>query len=110
MNPEQNPVVVSPSSSASRRIESWAFGILITIVFLLPIIFIPIPYFQQNAIKGYLVIFGILVAGILYCISRIKAKSFEWIAHPLLYIGTILAVIIIASSIASGNFMKSFFG
>jgi hypothetical protein len=110
MNPEQTPVVVSPSSSASRRIESWAFGIMIAIVFLLPIIFIPIPYLQQSAIKGYLVIFGILVAGILYCISRIKAKSFEWISHPLPYIGIILAIILIASSVASGNFMKSFFG
>jgi hypothetical protein len=106
MNPEQTPVVVSPSS----KLESWAVGILIALVFLLPIIFIPIPYLQQNAIKGYLVIFGVLAAGILYSISRIKAKSFEWISHPLPYIGIILAVILVASSLWSGNFMKSFFG
>jgi tetratricopeptide (TPR) repeat protein len=110
MNSEQNPAVVSPSSSASWRIESWAVGIMIALVFLLPIIFIPIPYLQQNAIKGYLVIFGVLAAGILYSISRIKEKSFEWISHPLPYIGIILAVILIISSIWSGNFMKSFFG
>ncbi len=63
---------------------------MIALVFLLPIIFIPIPYLQQNAIKGYFVIFGILAAAILYIISRIKAKSFEWIAHPLSYIGIII--------------------
>src|ERR1035437_184904 len=106
MNPEQTPAVISPSS----KLESWAFGIMITIVFLLPIIFIPIPYLQQNAIKGYLVIFGVLAAGILYSISRIKAKSFEWISHPLPYIGIIFAVILIVSSVWSGNFMVSFFG
>jgi tetratricopeptide (TPR) repeat protein len=106
MNPEQTPVVVSPSS----KLESWAVGIMIALVFLLPIIFISIPYLQQNVIKGYLIIFGVLAAAILYTISRIKAKSFEWIAHPLLYIGIILVVILIISSVWSGNFMKSFFG
>lgn len=106
MNPEQTPVVVSPSS----KLESWAVGIMIALVFLLPIIFISIPYLQQNAIKGYLVIFGVLAAAILYIISRIKAKSFEWISHPLSYIAIILAVILIASSVWGGNFMKSFFG
>ena len=106
MNPEQTAAVVSPSS----KLESWSSGIMIALVFLLPIIFIPIPYLQQNAIKGYLVIFGVLAAAILYVISRIKAKSFEWIAHPLTYIGIILAIFLLISSIASGNFMGSFFG
>ena len=106
MNPEQNPSIVSSGS----KLESWAVGIMVALVFLLPIIFISIPYLQQNAIKGYLVIFGVLAAAILYTISRIKAKSFEWISHPLTYIGIILAVILIISSVWGGNFMKSFFG
>ena len=119
MNPEQTvpiaqtaPTVVptTPTTTHGSKLESWASGIMIALVFLLPIIFIPIPYLQQNAIKGYFVIFGILAAAILYIISRIKAKSFEWIAHPLSYIGIIIGIVLLASSALSGNFMASFFG
>src|ERR1035437_9798559 len=106
MNPEQNPVIVSPNS----KLESWAFGIITALVFLVPIIFIPVPYLQQSAIKGYLVIFGVLLAVILYIISRLKAKSFEWITHPLSYLGIIFVVFLLISSVTSGNFMVSFFG
>jgi len=110
MNPEKNSAVVSSSPSVSRRIESWSLGIMIALIFLLPVIFVPVPYLQQNAVKGYLVIFGVLLAAILYVISRIKARSFEWIGHPLSYIGIILTVLLVVSSVWSGNFMKSFFG
>jgi tetratricopeptide (TPR) repeat protein len=110
MNPEQNTADVSRNSNSSSKLESWASGILIALVFLLPIIFIPITYLQQGAIKGYLIIFCVLVSSILYMISRIKAKSFEWVANPLSYIGVILALILAASSVWSGEFMKSFFG
>jgi tetratricopeptide (TPR) repeat protein len=120
MNPEQTTATIVQSTptatpvptapAAHTRIESWASGIMIALVFLLPIIFIPIPYLQQNAIKGYLVIFGILAAAILYIISRIKAKSFEWVAHPLSYLGVIFGILLLLSSAVSGNFMVSFFG
>jgi|GEM_PF-1681213 tetratricopeptide (TPR) repeat protein len=109
MDPEQNPIADSSNSSKSK-LESWASGIMVAIVFLLPIIFIPIPYLQQSAIKGYLIIFGVLVSAILYMISRINAKSFEWVANPLSYIGAILALVLVASAVWSGGFMGSFFG
>ena len=105
MNQEQGS-----AASQSPKIESWASYVLVALVFLLPIIFIPVPYLQQNAVKGYLMAFGILASAILYGVSRIKSKSFEWIKHPLTYVGIVLALVLVVSSAWSGNFMKYFFG
>ena len=108
MNPEQ--ISVGVPIQPKSKLESWAFGILTAIIFLVPIAFLPLPYLQQSAVKGYIVIFGVLTVAILYIISRLKARSFEWISHPLVYIGIALGILLLASSISSGSFMKSFFG
>ncbi|MDR3558631.1 MAG: tetratricopeptide repeat protein [Candidatus Pacebacteria bacterium] len=110
MNPEQTAAAVPESQSVQSRIESWSSGILIALAFILPVVFLPIAYLQQNAVKGYLIIFAVLASAILYGVSRIKARSFEWIAHPLSYIGIVFALVLLVSSIASGDFLKSFFG
>ncbi len=106
MNPEQIPAQAVPSS----KLESWGYGILTALIFLAPIVVIPIPYLEQNAVKGYLLAFGVLVSAILYAISRWKIKSFEWIANPISYISVIFVVLLALSSAWSGDFLKYFFG
>ena len=83
MNPEQTSPVV-PSGS---KLESWAFGILTALVFLVPIIFIPSPYFQQSAIKAY-AIDSRRPCGLADPVRHLPDKSpiwFEWISHPVAY-------------------------
>lgn len=106
MNTEQN----LPARFSNSRLESWALGILIAVAFLVPIAFISVPYLQQNAVKGYLIVFGVLASAILYVISRMKSKSFERMSHPICYVGALFIILLIISSVTSGNFMASFFG
>lgn len=100
----------SPSRSNGGKLESWAFGIIAALVFLLPLAFIPSAYFNQAAIKGYLVIFAVIASAILYLVSRWKTGSFEWINHPLSYVRIVFGLLLLVSALASGVFMKSFFG
>ncbi|MDE2188765.1 MAG: hypothetical protein KGJ35_03510, partial [Patescibacteria group bacterium] len=104
MNPNQK------TTFAGSKLESWAFGIIIGLAFLLPVAFLPIQYLQSGMIKGYLTVFAILAVAFLYTFSRIKAKSFEWFGGFLPYAILLGIILVLISSIGSGSFVMSFFG
>ncbi|HEX7724564.1 MAG TPA: tetratricopeptide repeat protein [Candidatus Paceibacterota bacterium] len=99
-----------PAENRSSRLDSTVFYLILAAVFLAPVVFWPSHYFALESVKT--VVIGVLttIALVLAAITVIKRREVKLPPRSLLWVGTLSIVSILASAIASGHFMKSFFG
>jgi tetratricopeptide (TPR) repeat protein len=99
-----------PDTSRPSRADSVVFYLLLAAAFLLPIAFWPSQYFALESVKTLIAGVLVTVALILAAIIAIREREVRLPPRSMLWIGSFTALSILASSIGSGHFMKSFFG
>ena len=99
-----------PETHRSSRLESTAFYSLLAAVVLAPLAFWPSQYFALESMKTAVISILSLVAVLVTALLAWKEKSLRLPPKSLAIIGAVSSLSILLSSIASGHFVKSFFG
>jgi len=99
-----------PEINRSSRLESAVFYLLLAGAVLVPLAFWPSQYFAIESVKT--VVIGVLTFAAVGVLSVLvmKTKAVKLPPKSMVTIGVLLALSVLASSIWSGHFMKSFFG
>lgn len=99
-----------PEKTSSSRLESSLFYLLLVAVILAPLVFWSSQYFALESVKT--VAIGVLTFAAVAIASLIALRKKELRLPPrsIVTIGVLMALSVIVSAIASGHFIKSFFG
>ncbi len=101
---------MSSPANRSSRLESWAFYILLATVILSPLAFWPSQYFAIEAVKTIVIAMGTIVPLILLGLAAAKSPRFSLPPKSLVWTSVLVVISVVSSAIASGHFLKSFFG
>ncbi|MCX6715780.1 MAG: hypothetical protein NT077_02030, partial [Candidatus Taylorbacteria bacterium] len=99
-----------PETNRSSRVESTVFYLLLAGAILAPLIFWSSQYFALESIKTLVIGVLTFVAVIIAALVALKTKEVRLPPRSMMTIGVLLALSLLISSIASGHFIKSFFG
>lgn len=94
----------------NEKLDSIATFIIFALAFLLPILIIPLSSVPAQDTKLFILAFGVFIAGLLFCIARLRGNSltFPKGAHAVPLLALPLVAFIAASF--SGNFTHSLLG
>lgn len=99
-----------PDVNRSSRLESAVFYLLLAGAILAPLAFWSSQYFALESVKTLVIGVLTLAAIILACLVVLKNKEVRLPPRSIVTISVLMALSILVSSIASGHFIKSFFG
>ncbi|MDE1975199.1 MAG: tetratricopeptide repeat protein [Patescibacteria group bacterium] len=99
-----------PTQNSRGRLEKIAFYIALATILLTPIAFWPDKYISLGAIKTLVISVGVLVSLALVFIESAKARRLSLPPKSITWISILMVASLVVSSIAGGQFMKSFFG
>ena len=94
----------------NETFDSLATTITLCLVFLLPILVIPLSLVPAQDMKLFLLMFGTLISGLLWSIARLRGNSLTFPKSPLVVPLLTLPFVALISASFSGNFMHSFVG
>ncbi|MFA6432484.1 MAG: tetratricopeptide repeat protein [Candidatus Paceibacterota bacterium] len=98
------------TNNRSISLESAAFYSLLFTIIIVPISFWGSQYFALDAVKTIFIAIGTIVSASLLLFGALRAKEIHLPPKAMLWIGGLMAVSVIGSSVGSGHFAKSFFG
>jgi len=101
---------MNPDNTPSSRLENAASYLLIITAILAPLAFWPTQYVALEAVKTFVICALTLAAIVLLAVQALKERSLSLPPRSIVTIGILTSLSIIVSSIASGHFIKSFFG
>ena len=81
--------------------DNLSFVILLGLILLLPIFFVPFPFFSFLFSKGILVSLATILLAILWIVSKLKESTFTMSKEPLLILGVLIPVVYLLSSFFS---------
>ena len=94
----------------SNRFDLFAIISSLTLVFLLPIFFVPVFSVPLLDTKLFLLIFGVILTTLFWCIARLKGNGITIPKSLILIPILLLPIIALTSSFFSGNFLNSVVG
>ncbi|MEN9524096.1 MAG: hypothetical protein RL536_165, partial [Candidatus Parcubacteria bacterium] len=107
---KSSPLVASPSTQNSSRLESVAFLVLLITTILAPLAFLPTQYIVIDAVKTVLIAIGTLISAILYGIMAYKERSITLPPKSIIWTSILVAASLIVSAYWSLHSGKSLFG
>ncbi|MCW9054380.1 MAG: tetratricopeptide repeat protein [Candidatus Pacebacteria bacterium] len=94
----------------SEKIDSFATRLMMFVVFLLPVIFVPILFVSQQETKLFTLSFGVLIVALLWVVARLKENKVS-IPMSLVSISFLaLPLIALVAAVFSGNMIHSLVG
>lgn len=110
INKSDGSATKTRKSSKSSFFEKVSFYALIITIFLMPLFFLPSKLADFDSAKSLLIIIGVLISLIFWCLARLKDGKFELIRSYIFPSVLFLVIIYLLSSIFSGNKLSSLLG
>ena len=107
---QPQPAMVVRTEQTTKRIVRFAWYVFICTLVLAPLSFWPSAYVPLELVKTIVVSIGVLLSAILCTIVIIKEGKITLPPKIFVWLGLLIALSLIVSSIASGHFNASFFG
>ncbi|MCX6719377.1 MAG: hypothetical protein NTZ38_03325, partial [Candidatus Taylorbacteria bacterium] len=92
------------------NLEKIAFYILSATIALVPLVFVTSPYISLDIAKTIVIAVGTLASAVCYILIFLKERQIQLPPQRFLWIGILLAISLVVSSLLSVNFNRSFFG
>lgn len=109
-NADALPVQINKSSKKAFLFEKISFFSLLISSFLSPLFFIPSKFVNFDSVKSSLIVFGVIISLIFWCLAKLKEGKFNLI-RSYIFIGVLfLMFAYFLSSIFSDNKSISFLG